>query len=87
VLAHYDPDKQLLLQCDALPCGVGAVLFQQYKDGSDYLVAFASRCLSPAERNYAQLDKEALAIVFGVRHFTGSPFHYPVRPQATAMPV
>ena len=42
VLAHYDPDKQLILQCDASQCGVGAVLSHQYKDGSDRLVAFAS---------------------------------------------
>ena len=45
VLAHYDPDKQLILQCDASPCGVGAVLFHHYKDGSDRQVAFASHSL------------------------------------------
>ena len=32
-------------------------------------IAFASRSLSPAEKGYAQLDKEALAIVFGVTKF------------------
>jgi hypothetical protein len=32
-------------------------------------IAFASRSLSPAERKYAQLDKEGLSIVFGVKRF------------------
>ena len=32
-------------------------------------MAFASRALSSAVKKYAQLDKEELAIVFGVRHF------------------
>ena len=32
-------------------------------------IGFASRSLSVAQRNYSQLEKEALAIVFGVQHF------------------
>ena len=39
------------------------------EDGSDKPIAFASQSLSPAEKGYAQLDKEALAIVFGVTVF------------------
>ena len=38
-------------------------------DGTEHPVAFASCTLSPAEKKYAQLDKEGLAIVFGVKHF------------------
>ena len=69
LLAHYDPDNDLLLSCDASPYGIGAVLSQISQDGEEKPIAFASRSLAPAERKYSQLDKEGLSIVFGTRKF------------------
>ncbi|XP_039757341.1 uncharacterized protein K02A2.6-like [Pararge aegeria] len=66
VLAHYDPNLPLILAVDSSPYGLGAVLLQRGADGAERPVCCASRTLAPAERNYAQIDKEALAIVFGV---------------------
>ena len=69
VLVHFDPSRDLLLAYDASPYGVGAVLSQVMDDGSDQPVAFASHSLTPAEKRYAQLDKEGLAIIFSVKCF------------------
>ena len=69
VLTHNDPDRDLILDCDASPYGVGAVLSHCLQDGQMKPIASASRSLTPAEKKYSQLDKEGLAIVFGVKRF------------------
>ena len=69
VLVHFDPDLPLVLSCDASPYGVGAVLAHRMPGGDERPVGFASRSLSLSEKKYSHLDKEALAIIFGVRKF------------------
>ena len=69
VLARYNPKLSLRLATDASSYGVGAVLTQVGEEGTERPVAFASRTLTEVEQNYAQIEKEALAIIFGVKRF------------------
>ena len=51
------------------PKGLGACLVHTMRSGAEQPVSYASRSLQPAEQNYAQIEQEALAIIFAVRHY------------------
>ncbi|XP_045541574.1 uncharacterized protein K02A2.6-like [Papilio machaon] len=67
VLCHYEAELPVVLSVDSSAYGVGAVLAHTFPDGSERPISCASRTLSDAEKNYSQLDKEALAIMYGVQ--------------------
>ena len=69
VLTHHYPVLPVRLACDASPTSIGAVLSDVMPDSSERPVAFASRSLTKTECKYAQIDKEALLIVWGVKRF------------------
>ena len=69
VLAVYDPSLDLKVDADASSVGIGAVISQVDKNGCERPVEFISRTLSKAEKNYSQIEKEALAIVWSVKRF------------------
>lgn len=64
VLAYYNPNLQLTLSVDVRSKGLRATILQQGRP-----IAYALRALTKSQRNYAQIEKEALAVVFGCQKF------------------
>ena len=69
VLPHYNPKLEVQLAVDASPVGQGAVISHITEDETERPIAYASRSLTKAERNYSVIEKEALAIIFGIHKF------------------
>ena len=68
-LVPYRSEYPLILATDASSLGIGAVLSTRHPDGNEYPIAFASKTLNDHERQYSQIEKEALSIIFGVKKF------------------
>ena len=62
ILRHFNPSKEVIIETDASNFALGCILSQRH-EGRLHPVAFHSRKMSPAERNYDIHDKETLAIV------------------------
>ena len=87
VLTHFHPDLPLLLGTDASTYGIGAVLSHRMEDDAERPIAFTSRSLSTAEKNYSQIDQEALSFARSMKkcfaylygqHFTLITDHKPL---------
>ena len=63
VISYYDPKKLLVLTVDANSKGLGAAVVQEGRP-----IAYAARALTSRQQNYAQIENDALAIVFGRCH-------------------
>ena len=68
VLKYPDQNETFIVDCDASNLAIGCVLSQE-TDGEEHSVAFASKTLNKAERNYSTTRKELLAVVFALKHF------------------
>ena len=79
VLALFDPNLETVLSADASCFGLGAVLLQRQSTGELQPVAYISRAMTPTERRYAQIEKEALAFTWVCErlsdYLVGMEFH------------
>ena len=69
VFVHYNLDYPINLAGDASTCGLDAVISHMLPDGNERPMAYASRTFPPAECKYAQLEKEATSLIFGIYKF------------------
>lgn len=63
ILIHHNPNKPSHVETDASGFAYGAILLQKAEDNKLHPVAFMSKSMTPAERNYNIYDKEMLPIV------------------------
>jgi len=82
VLHYFDPTAVSTIQADASQSGLGACLLQRGKP-----IAYASRSLSPAECNYAQIEKELSAVVFACNKFHQYVYGFCVKVQSDHKPL
>ena len=66
VLQFFDPSLQTTLMTDASRTGLGYILVQYDQNGRTRLITCGSRFISPAEKNYAVVELECLAVEWAV---------------------
>lgn len=66
--SYFDTNKTSHLYVDASPEGVAAILTQSKKKDQN-VIACASSCFTSTQKRYSQIEREMLAITWGVDHF------------------
>ncbi|VDM00519.1 unnamed protein product [Schistocephalus solidus] len=88
VLSHFEADEETIVYVDASGYGLGSVLLQKDSDRKILSLMQVARALTKAERNYSQIENEALVIIFAVqkfnqfiygRHFVFHTDHQPLK--------
>ncbi len=69
VLTFPNFKDPFLIYTDASTIDIGGVLMQNDGTGKTHVIAFASRVLTPAEKNYSVTHLDILAVVWALKHF------------------
>ena len=86
VLAFPKEDLPYIVDTDASDYGIGGVLSQNI-DGTEYVIAYHSKSLNPAQQKYCTTKRELLAVVSTLDHFKGYVWgpHFRVRTDHAAL--
>ena len=70
-LNYFDPELDTKIQVDASMHGLGAALLQTdpLEPEKERIIAFASKSLTDTESRYANIERECLAVLYGVEKF------------------
>ncbi|CAB0034242.1 unnamed protein product [Trichogramma brassicae] len=68
-LSRPSSEKNFVLQIDASALGMGAVLYQENKDGHCNIIAYASAKFSETERRYHCNEQECFTIIWAIKRF------------------
>lgn len=69
ILANPDFSRKFFVHCDASNYGIGAVLVQLDDEGNERPIAYMSRKLNTAQRNYSVTERECLAAIEAIHKF------------------
>lgn len=81
-LAYFDVSKEVVIQVDSSKHWIGAVLLQEGRP-----VEYASGALTPCEKNWAQIEKEALSVLYGLERFAQYTYGRPVKVEKDHKPL
>ena len=62
-------DREFILYTDASDAGVGAILSQKDDKSEEFVISFASKAFTGAEKRWTTMEKEAFAVVWGLQYF------------------
>lgn len=66
-MSRYDSSPSIVVASKASNYGVDAAVLHTIPDGSEKAISHVARSLTTTERNYRQIGKEALPIIFAVK--------------------
>jgi hypothetical protein len=69
MLHHPELGRRFFIETDSSSVALGAVLYQLNENGQKCIISYCSRTLKQAERNYSQVEKELLSIVYALQRF------------------
>jgi hypothetical protein len=69
VLAFPDFRKQFVLYTDASATAIGYILGQRGDDNKEHVISYGGRSLRASEKNWSISEREALAVVEGIKHY------------------